>query len=141
MTSRIRPVIRFVAEHRVVELLAAGLTAIAYGLGFVFMTSADAIEATPSFRYTVTLAPLEVWAAAFITLATASAAFLTRSRRAAQPALAALALVFGTFGVSIIWSLPAGGIPTGFVAYVGLGYLALVTSVACTVPRTPARRR
>ena len=141
MSARIRPVVQFVAEHRIVELLAAGLTAIAYGLGFVFITSAAAIAATPSFRYTVMLAPLPVWAAGFITLATAAAALLTRSRRAAQPALAALALVFGTFGVSIIWSLPAGGIPTGFVAYVGLGYLALVTSVACSVPRTPGRRR
>lgn len=134
MNKRISEVGHFMAQHRITELLLMVASVTSVGLGIVISAVPDRIAATPSFAVTAAWAPLPVWSAVFIILGTLTAAFSLK-RTLAFYAVLGVAIVNLLFSVTILVASLGGGIPTGVVAYMGLGFYALVTAFSCTAPR------
>lgn len=135
-SRQVRGLVQFIAEHRIPELLIVGVTVTALGLGLVLTGMPTRISSLPSFS-AISVAPLWLWGTAFVATGTASAVLATTSRAKAVIPLAALSVVYLLFAITFAVSAMTGGSPTGFFAYIGLGWSTLATALACTVPRVP----
>jgi len=128
-TRRFAEVLDVLSQHKIPELLIGAMSLVAMGLGVSIMTVPDRFLASPSFAVAF-LIPHWIWALAFSMVGVWLAATGLHERRPGTIPACVLAVLLTCWGVALALALPHGGVPSGIVAWIGLGWIAGITALA-----------
>lgn len=123
------------AERRIPDLLAYGLTLFAICLGMTMVLGPEAYKHVPTFAPAFSLARPEVWGVGYIATGILLCVGFWRDRKSGQYAGVVMTAMFAAFGF-LAGQGPANSTPgsvwSGPLVYTFVAYVSMVCVIACS---------
>ena len=123
------------AERRIPDLLAYGLTLFSIALGLTMLLGPEGYRTVASFQPAFTLAKPEVWGVGFIATGALLGIGFWRDRKSGQYAATVMTALFGIFGF-LAAKAPIDGTPgsvwSGPLVYTFVSYISAICVIACS---------
>jgi len=123
------------AERRIPDLLAYGLTLFSIALGITMLLGPESYAKVVSFQPAFSLAKVEVWGTGFIATGALLGIGFWRDRKSGQYAGVVMTAMFAVFGF-LAAQAPAGNTPgsvwSGPLVYTFVSYISAVCVIACS---------